>query len=77
LHAILAYPGRAHAPKSEASIRSHAVSPAQKRIVKLRNLLTHDSGWSDAAMDRVLEAIRTNAPDETDEVVHRILDEMR
>ena len=47
------------------------------RVVKLRNLLMHDSGWSDAVTERVVEAIRTSAPDEVDEVVHRILDEMR
>ena len=37
----------------------------------------HERGWSDAVIERVMEAIRSNAPDESDEVVHRILDEMR
>jgi hypothetical protein len=47
------------------------------RIVKLRNLLMHERGWSDAVIERLLEAIRTSAPDEVDEVVHKILKEMR
>ena len=47
------------------------------RIVMLRNLLMHDTGWTDDVIERVLEAIRTNAPDEVDEIVHRILKEMR
>ena len=47
------------------------------RIVKLRNLLMHGRVWSDAVIDRLMEAIRSNAPDESDEVVHRILKEMR
>ena len=33
--------------------------------------------WSDHVIERLLEAIRSNAPDESDEIVHRILREMR
>ena len=47
------------------------------RVVKLRNLLMHQRGWSDDVIEQLLEAIRTSAPDEVDEVVHRILKEMR
>jgi hypothetical protein len=47
------------------------------RVVKLRNLLMHNSGWTDDVIERLLEAIRNSAPDESDEVVHRILKEMR
>jgi hypothetical protein len=47
------------------------------RIVKLRNLLMHDRGWSDAVIEKLLDAIRSSAPNEVDEVVHRILKEMR
>jgi hypothetical protein len=47
------------------------------RVVKLRNLLLHDSGWTDDVVERLLEAIRSSAPDEVDEVVQRILKEMR
>ena len=47
------------------------------RIVKLRNLLMHERGWNDDVIEKLLEAIRTSAPDEVDEVVHRILKEMR
>jgi hypothetical protein len=47
------------------------------RIVKLRNLLTQDRGWSDTVIEKLLDAIRTSAPNEVDEVVHRILREMR
>ena len=43
----------------------------------LRDLLMDDPSWTDDVIERVLEAIRTNAPDEVDEVVHRILKEMR
>jgi hypothetical protein len=31
-----------------------------------------DPSWTDDVTERVLEAIRTNAPDEVDKVVHRI-----
>jgi hypothetical protein len=37
----------------------------------------HDRGWSDAVIEKLLDAIRTSAPNEVDEVVHRILKEMR
>jgi hypothetical protein len=47
------------------------------RIVKLRNLLMQDRGWSDAVIERLLHAIRTSAQNEGDEIVHRILKEMR
>lgn len=47
------------------------------RIVKLRNLLMHDRGWTDDVIEQLLEAIRDSARDEVDEVVHRILKEMR
>jgi hypothetical protein len=47
------------------------------RIVKLRNLLMQDRGWSEAVIEKLLDAIRTSAPTEVDEVVHRILKEMR
>jgi hypothetical protein len=47
------------------------------RIVMLRNLLMHDSGWTDDVIERVLEAIRTSAPEEVDEIVHKIIKEMR
>jgi hypothetical protein len=47
------------------------------RVVKLRNLLMPERGWSDDVIEKLLEAIRTSAPDEVDEVVHRILKEMR
>ena len=47
------------------------------RIVKLRNLLMHERGWSDDVIETLLDAIRTSAPNEVDEVVHRILKEMR
>ena len=47
------------------------------RIVMLRNLLMQDRNWSDHVIERLLEAIRSNAPDESDEIVHRILREMR
>jgi hypothetical protein len=47
------------------------------RIVKLRNLLMHERGWSDDVIEMLLEAIRSSARDEVDEVVHRILKEMR
>jgi hypothetical protein len=47
------------------------------RVVKLRNLLMHERGWTDDVIEKLLEAIRTSAPDEVDEVVHRILKEMR
>ena len=47
------------------------------RVVKLRNLLMHDSGWTDDVIERLLGAIRDSAPDEVDEIVHRILKEMR
>lgn len=47
------------------------------RIAKLRNLLMHERGWTDEVIEKLLEAIRTSAPDEVDEVVHRILKEMR
>ena len=43
----------------------------------LRNLLMQDRNWSDHVIERLLEAIRSNAPDESDEIVHRILREMR
>ena len=38
----------------------------------LRNRLMEDPRWTDDVTERVLEAIRTNAPDEVDKVVHRI-----
>jgi hypothetical protein len=47
------------------------------RIVKLRNLLMHERGWTDDVIEKLLEAIRSSAPNEVDEVVHRILREMR
>jgi hypothetical protein len=47
------------------------------RIVLLRNLLMHERGWSDEVIERLMAAIRSNAPDESDEIVHRILKEMR
>ncbi|HYH91261.1 MAG TPA: hypothetical protein VEX67_18660, partial [Solirubrobacteraceae bacterium] len=47
------------------------------RIVLLRNLLMQDRTWSDQVIEKLLEAIRSNAPDESDEIVHRILREMR
>lgn len=47
------------------------------RIVKLRNLLMQERGWSDDVIEKLLEAMRTSAPDEVDEVVHVILKEMR
>ena len=47
------------------------------RIVMLRNLLIQGHRWSDDVIEGLLEAIRTNAPDESDEIVHRILKEMR
>jgi hypothetical protein len=42
------------------------------RIVVLRNRLMDDPSWTDDVTERGLEAIRTNAPDEVDKVVHRI-----
>ena len=37
----------------------------------------HARGWSDEVIERLTAAIRSNAPDESDEIVHRILKEMR
>ncbi len=39
--------------------------------------LMDERGWSDDVIEKLLEAIRSSAPGEVDEVVHRILKEMR
>jgi DNA-binding transcriptional LysR family regulator len=40
-------------------------------------IVVEDRGWNDAVIEKLLEAIRASAPNEVDEVVHRILKEMR
>jgi hypothetical protein len=47
------------------------------RVVLLRDLLLHTGGWSDEVLERLLDAIRSSARGETDEIVQRILREMR
>jgi hypothetical protein len=47
------------------------------RVVLLRDLLLHTGGWSDGVLERLLDAIRGSAHGESDEIVQRILKEMR
>jgi hypothetical protein len=47
------------------------------RVVLLRDLLLRTGGWSDALLERLLDAIRGSAHGESDEIVQRILREMR
>jgi hypothetical protein len=47
------------------------------RVVLLRDLLLSTGGWSDTLLERLLDAIRGSAHGESDEIVQRILREMR
>jgi hypothetical protein len=47
------------------------------RVVLLRDLLLSTGGWSDALLERLLDAIRGSVHGESDEIVQRILREMR
>ena len=47
------------------------------RVVLLRDLLLSTGGWSDELLERLLDAIRGSAHGESDEIVQRILREMR
>lgn len=47
------------------------------RVVLLRDLLLRTGGWSDELLERLLDAIRGSAHGESDEIVQRILREMR
>ena len=47
------------------------------RVVLLRDLLLRTGGWSDELLERLLDAIRGSAQGESDEIVQRILREMR
>jgi hypothetical protein len=47
------------------------------RVVLLRDLLLSTGGWSDELLERLLDAIRGAAQGESDEIVQRILREMR
>ena len=47
------------------------------RVVLLRDLLLRTGGWSDELLERLLDTIRGSAQDESDEIVQRILKEMR
>ena len=47
------------------------------RVVLLRDLLLRTGGWSDALLERLLDTIRGSAQGESDEIVQRILKEMR
>ena len=47
------------------------------RVVLLRDLLLNTGGWSDELLERLLDAIRGSAHGESDEIVERILREMR
>jgi hypothetical protein len=47
------------------------------RVALLRDLLLSTGGWSDAVLERLLDAVRSSARGETDEIVQRILREMR
>jgi hypothetical protein len=47
------------------------------RLVLLRDLLLRTGGWSDELLERLLDAIRGSAHGESDEIVQRILREMR
>jgi hypothetical protein len=46
------------------------------RVVLLRDLL-RTGGWSDELLERLLDAIRGSVRDESDEIVQRILRELR
>jgi hypothetical protein len=46
------------------------------RVALLRDLLLSTGGWSDDVLERLLEALRSSARGETDEIVQRILKEM-
>lgn len=47
------------------------------RVALLRDLLLSTGGWSDDVLERLLDAVRSSARGETDEIVQRILKEMR
>jgi hypothetical protein len=47
------------------------------RVALLRDLLLRTGGWSDDVLERLLDAISSSARGETDEIVQRILKEMR
>jgi hypothetical protein len=47
------------------------------RVVLLRDLLLRTGGWSDELLERLLDAIRGSGQGESDEIVQRILKEMR
>jgi hypothetical protein len=47
------------------------------RVVLLRDLLLRTGGWSDALLEQLLDAIRGSAHGESDEIVQRILREVR
>ena len=47
------------------------------RVALLRDLLLRTGGWSDELLERLLDAIRGSAQGESDEIVQRILREMR
>jgi hypothetical protein len=47
------------------------------RVALLRDLLLRTGGWSDDVLERLLDAIRSSARGETDEIVQRIVKEMR